>query len=393
MVSGAESVTGMHRLDGQAGSGEDGPLRIGIVAPPWFEVPPQAYGGTEAVVGALVDHLVDLGHEVTLVASGPARTRASHFVQVYATPPSQELGSSAMPEVIDAAQAAEALEDLDLDIVHDHSLAGPLLARGRSVPTVVTMHGPVDGENGDYYGRLGSSVGVVAISDAQRRANPHLNWVGTVHNAVDVPSFPFSADKGRDVVWIGRFCEDKAPHLAIDAARAAGRRIVLAGKLNEPAEREYFDREIRPRLGEDVDYVGEADAVLKRRLYEHAACLLFPIQWEEPFGMVMVEAMACGTPVVATRRGSVPEVVDDGRTGIIVDEVSDLPAAIARAEDLDPRACRAWVREHFDLPVMARGYEGVYRSLIARSRGDRPGGPSRDRTGDAAGGAQLHRVA
>lgn len=343
-------------------------MRIGVVAPPWFEVPPRGYGGTEAVVGALVDQLVARGHEVTLVASGAPHTNATHFVQVYADPPSSELGTSAMPEVIDAASAGAALDGLDLDIVHDHSLAGPLLARGRRIPTVVTMHGPVSGENGDYYERLGTSVGVVAISAAQRRANARLNWVGTVHNAIDVSSFPFRADKDRSVVWIGRFCDDKSPHLAIDAARAAGRRIVLAGKLNEPDEKEYFDREIRPRLGEDVDYVGEADAALKRKLYAQASCLVFPIQWEEPFGMVMVEAMACGTPVVATRRGSVPEVVVDGHTGFIVDDVDELAGAIERTDTIDPRECRAHVRAHFDLPVMAAGYERVYRSLIARSR-------------------------
>lgn len=344
------------------------PLHIGMVAPPWFEVPPRGYGGTEAVVAALVDELSALGHQVTLVASGRPRTSAAHFVRTYDEPPSDQLGSSALPEVIQAAEAAEALGDLDLDIIHDHSLAGPLLARGRAIPTVTTMHGPVSGPNGDYYARLGTSVGVVAISDAQRQSTHALNWVGTVHNAIDVDSFPYRPEKDPDVLWIGRFCEDKGAHLAIDAARAAGRHIVLAGKLNEPAEREYFEREITPRLGPDVDYVGEADAHLKRELYARASCLVFPIQWEEPFGMVMVEAMACGTPVVATRRGSVPEVVADGRTGIIVDDVGDLATAIARADDLDPAACRRRARLHFDLPVMAAGYVAVYRQLIAACR-------------------------
>ncbi len=344
------------------------PLRVGMVAPPWFELPPKGYGGTEAVVAALVDQLADRGHEVTVVASGTKRTKAARHVAVYDEPPSALLGASAMPEVILAAEAARVLDELDLDVVHDHSLAGPLLARGRAIPTVVTVHGPVTGENGDYLARLGRTVDLVAISDAQRRLAPHLNWVGTVHNAIDVSSFPYRESKDPELLWIGRFSPDKGAHLAIDAARAAGRRILLAGKLNEAPEHEYFEREIRPRLGAGVEYVGEADAQLKRELFSRAACLVFPIQWEEPFGMVMVEAMACGTPVVATRRGSVPEVVAHGRTGIVVDDVDDLVRAIGEASELDPAECRAHVERRFDLPVMAAGYERVYRMLAEGTR-------------------------
>lgn len=344
------------------------PLRIGMVAPPWFTVPPSGYGGTEAVVAALTDQLVARGHEVTLIAAGPAGTRATTHVSTYEEPPSHLLGSSAMPEVVHAAAAARALDELDLDIVHDHSLAGPLLARGREIPTVATMHGPVAGDNGDYFARLGRSVDLVAISHAQRHQAPRLNWVGTVHNAIDLPTFPYRADKDRDLLWIGRFSPDKGAHLAIDAARAAGRRILLAGKCKEPAERAYFEDAVRPRLGPDAEYVGEADATRKRELFARAAALLFPIQWEEPFGMVMIEAMACGTPVIATRRGSVPEVVDDGRTGFVVDDVAGMAAAIARVDDLDPAVCRAHVATHFDLPVMAAGYERIYRMLVEGSR-------------------------
>jgi len=344
------------------------PLRIGMVAPPWFSVPPSGYGGTEAVVAALTDQLAARGHEVTLVAAGAPGTQAARHVSTYPEPPSHLLGASALPEVTHAAATAAALAELELDVVHDHSLAGPLLAVGRETPTVVTMHGPVGGENGEYFARLGRTVDIVAISHAQRRQAPGLNWVGTVHNAIDLASFPFQERKDDELLWIGRFSPDKGAHLAIDAARAAGRRIVLAGKLNEPAERAYFDDAVRPRLGPDAEYVGEADAALKRELFARAACLVFPIQWEEPFGMVMIEAMACGTPVVATRRGSVPEVVDDGRTGVIVDDVAELPAAIARAGELDPAACRAHVAEHFDLPVMAAGYERIYRMLAEGTR-------------------------
>jgi glycosyltransferase involved in cell wall biosynthesis len=347
-------------------------LRIAVVAPPWYELPPRGYGGTEAVVAGLVDRLVERGHEVTLVASGQPGTKAQHFVQVYDAPPSSLLGNP-MPEVQAAAVAADALADLDVDLVHDHSLAGPLLARSRAVPTVATLHGPALGPNGRYFETLGTSVDVVAISASQQRCNPRLNWAGVVHNGIDVESFPYVDRKDDYVLWLGRFSPDKGAHLAIDAARAVGRRMVLAGKLNEPDEYAYFDEAIRPRLGRrngtEAEYVGEADATLKRELFSRAACLAFPIRWEEPFGMVMVEALACGTPVAAIGRGSVPEVIEHGVTGIVVDDEAGFPAAIERAAALAPAACRRHAEERFDLSVMAAGYERIFELLAEGTRG------------------------
>lgn len=347
------------RIDDKAAK----PLRIAMVAPPWFTVPPSAYGGIEAMVADLTDGLVERGHHLTLIAAGKPGTKAQQFIPIYDQPPSARLGQP-MPEVYHAAAAAQVLSGLEVDVVHDHTLAGPLLARGRRTPTVITAHGPVGGEPGDYLARLGDTVDVVAISGAQQAHRPDINWVATVHNSIDVDSFPFGDGNGGYLLFIGRFNPDKGAHLAIDAARAAGRRIVLAGKLNEPAEKSYFDEVIRPRLGSGVEYVGEADAVVKRELYAHAEALLFPVCWEEPFGMVMIEAMACGTPVVALRRGSVPEVVADGRTGIVVDHPNALPAAIDAAASLDRSQCRRQVQEHFDAPVMVAGYEAVYRTIV-----------------------------
>jgi len=281
--------------------GDGPPLRVAMVGPPWFEMPPAGYGGIESVVADLVDQLTDRGHEVVLIGAGEHRTRASRFIQVFPEPPTERLGDS-VPEVMHAAAAAAALQDLDVDVVHDHTLAGPLLAPGRDIPTVVTMHGPVDGELGEYYATLGNTLDVVAISDSQRSINPRLNWVGTVHNAIDVSSFPFQERKSDYVLWLGRFNEDKGAHLAIEAAREAGIKLVLAGKCNEDAERDYFDAYVAPHLGPEVRYVGEADAEFKRELLGSARSLVFPIQWDEPFGMVMIEAMACGTTVVALRR-------------------------------------------------------------------------------------------
>lgn len=341
------------------------PLRIGLVAPPWFEVPPAGYGGIEALVAVLTDALVARGHDVTLIGAGRSRTRA-HFVATFAQPPSARLGES-MPEAVHAATAGALLDALDLDIVHDHSHLGPLLARGRQVPTVVTAHGPVTGEPGDYLHALGDTVHMVAISDAQRALAPRLPWLATVHNAIPVSTFPYREDKDDYLVFLGRMCADKAPELAIALARATGRRLVMAAKINEPHEREYFDEVVRPLLGHDIDWVGEADGVLKRELLSRAAALVFPIQWEEPFGLVMVEAMACGTPVVALRRGSVPEVVADGVTGFVADSLQEMVTAIGRLDQLRAADCRALVEERFDVDVMAAGYEQAYRDALAEA--------------------------
>lgn len=339
------------------------PLRIAMIAPPWFTVPPQGYGGVENMCADLVDGLVKRGHEVTLIGAGIPGTKAGRFEVTYLEPPSDRLGEP-LPEVLHTAAVARILALLDVDLVHDHTLAGPLLARGRALPTVVTMHGPVAGEPGEYYRQLGDTVSLVALSAAQRRAAPDLAWRGTVHNAVDVTSFPFRADKEEMVLFLGRLHPDKGVHLAIDAARGAGLPIVVAGKCTEPVELEYFRTFIEPRLGPDVTIFGPADAAAKRDLLARAAALVFPILWEEPFGMVMIEAMACGTPVVALRRGAVPEVVDDGVTGILCDDPAELSAAITAARDLSPAACRAHVENCFDAASMVGGYEAVYREVL-----------------------------
>lgn len=333
-----------------------------MIAPPWFSVPPSGYGGIEAMVAGLVAGLVARGHHVTLVGAGEDETAAQRFHAVFPQPPSARLGEPVL-EVLHAATAAALLEGQEVDLVHDHTLAGPLLARGRAVPTVVTAHGPVRGEPGDYLAALGQSVDVVAISSAQRRLRPDVNWLTTVYNGIDVASFPVGRGDGGYVLFLGRFSADKGAHLAIDAARATGRRLVLAGKVNEPPEKDYFADAVAPRLGRGVEYVGEADAATKRELLGGAEALLFPVCWDEPFGLVMVEAMACGTPVVALRRGSVPEIVVHGETGFVVDDPDDLARAVAAVGVLDRRRCRSRA-ELFDTARMVDGYEASYRAVV-----------------------------
>ena len=339
-------------------------LRVAMVAPPWYELPPRGYGGIESVCADLVDGLCARGLRVTLIGAGRNGTRAA-FVATADQPQYPRLGVT-MPDAVHAAALPGILAGLDVDLVHDHSLLGPLTAGGRCVPTVVTVHGPVQGEFGDYYARLGSRVELVALSAAQRADAPGLNWAGTVHNAVDVRSFPFRADKSDYALFLGRVSPDKGLLDAITAAGRAGVELVVAAKAVEPAERSYFEDVVRPLLGPGVHWAGEVDGAAKRLLLARARCLLFPISWSEPFGMVMIEALACGTPVVALRRGSVPEVVRDGVTGLVCDSVEQLPGALRRVAELAPAACRADALARFDVARMCEDYLGVYRRVLGR---------------------------
>jgi glycosyltransferase involved in cell wall biosynthesis len=248
--------------------------------------------------------------------------------------------------------------------VHDHSLAGPLAAGSREAATIVTAHGPVEGEMGYYYGHLDPRVRLVAISDAQRDNAPDLPWVGHVYNAVPVDEYPFSDIKEDVAVFLGRMHPTKAPHIAIRAARAAGLPLILAGKCTEPLELDYFENEVKPLLGPDVEWVGELETEPKKQCLQRARCLVFPIQWNEPFGIVMAEAMACGTPVVALKGGSVSEVVLDGVTGFVCRNESELPDRIKMIDKIDPVGCRKHVQETFNIEKMVSGYESIYLDVV-----------------------------
>ena len=333
------------------------PLRIGVVAPPWYEIPPAAYGGIEWLCAWLVDGLVARGHQVTLVGVGRGRTRA-RFLRTLDHPQAARLGGS-LPEALHTALAARLLDGLDLDVVHDHSLIGPLMAGSRPAPTLVTVHGDLLGELGAYYRALGDQVGLVAISHAQRRTAPGLPWVGTVPNGIPVDEYPYREAKANFALFLGRMSPVKGAHLAIDAARAAGIPLVVAAKCSEPQERAYFEREVRPRLGHGVSWLGEVGGARKKDLLARARCLLFPVRWEEPFGLVMVEALACGTPVVALRGGAVSEVVEHGRSGLVGGSPEELPELLKQVTGISPAACRERARR-FDVAAMVAGYEGLY---------------------------------
>jgi glycosyltransferase involved in cell wall biosynthesis len=314
----------------------------------------------------LADGLVVRGHRVITIGAGPQGTKAEH-IATYDDPPSSRIGER-WPEVVHAAQVARMLAQLDVDIIHDHSLAGPLSAASRTAPTVVTAHFTTVGEPGLYYDAIAGDVELVAISDAQRRNAPHLPWATTVHNALHIDEAPFQPVKGDHLVFLGRMNEEKGVAEAIDVARRAGRRLVIAGKCQEPIEKEYFNQVIRPRLGSDVEWIGEVYAADKWSFLGEAAGLLFPIAWEEPFGMVMIEAMATGTPVLGFNRGAVPEVIVDGVTGFICRDLDHMVDAVDHLADLDPAVCRQHVRDHFDVSVMVEGYERIYREALAKHR-------------------------
>jgi glycosyltransferase involved in cell wall biosynthesis len=250
-------------------------------------------------------------------------------------------------------------------VIHDNSLVGPLVATARSSPTVVTAHGPVDGEFGSYYDRIAPGVTMVSISQAQQDAAPHLPWIRTIYNAVPVSQYPFETDKDDYALFLGRMNPTKGVHIAIDIAKRAGIPLRIAAKCSEPEEHRYFEEEVAPRLDDGIEWIGEVDGPAKKDLLKKARCLLFPIQWEEPFGIVMVEAMTCGTPVVALRRGSVEEVVEDGLTGFIGDEPDELVDLILKVDEIDPKACRSRVEELFGAETMVEGYIEVFEQVQA----------------------------
>jgi glycosyltransferase involved in cell wall biosynthesis len=315
------------------------------------------------VVADLAHGLAEAGHEVDLVTIGESRA-AVPLVVTSQGGLSDRLGS-ALPEVRHLALARQHILESCPDVVHDHTLSGPLLSAGLPCPMVHTVHGNPIGEYGDYLRALGDSVHLVAISQAQRNLAADLNWAGTVPNAIRVGEFPFRSDKQDQVVFLGRFNEEKAPHLAIDVARAAGRRIELIGRCAEPAERAYFDAEIAPRLGDDAVYVGEVEHAEKLERLSRAAAFVFPLQWDEPFGLVIIESLACGTPVVALARGAVPEILRDGVTGFVRENLAELPEALSQIDRISPAECRADVERRYDVATMVQGYLDVYADVLA----------------------------
>ncbi|HEX5415270.1 MAG TPA: glycosyltransferase family 4 protein [Chloroflexota bacterium] len=336
-----------------------------MLAPLYESVPPTQYGGTERVVYYLVEELVARGHDVTLFASGGSRTSAR---LIEASPRPVEL----MPRLTDAIgfhllQLGMAFDRADeFDVIHSHCdfRAFPF-GRLTSVPVLNTCHNRLDSPELQALARAYPEAAVTALSRNQQRQLPAARWLGVCHNGIPVDKFPFAANPGNYLAFVGRVSPEKGPVAAIEAARQVGMPLKIAAKIN-CWEEDYFEAEIKSRLDPpEVEFVGQLDELTKREFLAGAAALLFPISWPEPFGMVMIEAMASGTPVLAYPVGSVPEVVDPGITGFLCRDVDELAARVDDAINLDRAACRAQVATRFSASAMADAYEAAYRRLLA----------------------------
>lgn len=352
-------------------------VRIGLLAPPFVRVPPKRYGGTERVVAALADALVERGHDVTLFASSDSETRANLVPTIGEPAWDDTRFAENGPFWTLGVERAYRRAD-DLDVMHNHSdfYAYPL-ARRAPFPTVTTQHWRMDlPELVPLYEEYAEQP-LVAVSKAQRRPLPQANWVATVYHGLAADLYHAETRRGRYLVFCGRLAREKGAHTAIQAAIHSGIPIKVAGRrptglrTDEEArhEREYWADVLRPLLRHPlVEHLGEIGDDEKQELYGGALATLFPISWPEPFGLVLIESLACGTPVIATPVGSVPEVIADGVTGYHCRSVEDYVHAIRRVEDLDRARCRAEFDARFTAEAMAAAYERVYATVVAEGR-------------------------
>lgn len=340
-----------------------------MLAPPWIPVPPRGYGGVESVVSVLTEALVARGHDVTLFAAPGSRTSAR--LRTLLAAPHPEAIERSIYEADHVARAFGAIEEAEadhspFDILHDHCGAVALAMADRiDVPLLHTVHGPFTEDMYGFYAEHGEKAAIVAISRFQRaRAPSALRGAAVIPNPIEAARWPLLRMKDPFLLWVGRMTEEKGPHRAIAAARAAGRPLVLAGPV-QPGQEEFFARMVEPHLdGNRISYVGEIAGREKVQAFSRAAALLMPIRWPEPFGMVMVEAMACGTPVLAFREGSTSEVVEEGVSGFVVDDEAEMAAAVAGLGEIDPEACRASAERRFGSAAIAARYEAAYGRAV-----------------------------
>lgn len=339
-----------------------------MVAPPWIPVPAPSYGGIEEVVRLLARGLVARGHQVTLFAA-PGSSSAADVVPLLEEAHPESIEHS----LVEASHVAATFDAIDaageggepFDVVHDHCPAVMLAMADRlRQPVVHTLHGPFDDERDELYRLHGQKALLVAISQSQRAEAPEgvtVDWV--IPNPVDLDEWPFSAVKDDSLLFMGRMDPDKGPDRAIAAAKAAGSRLILAGPVQED-HREYFAADVAPMVDDDeIRYAGTVGGDERQRLFARSKGLLMPIEWPEPFGLVMVEALATGTPVIAFDRGSASEIVRDGENGFLVATTEEMAKAIGRLHEIDPKACRASVETTFGLPHVLEEYERAYAAV------------------------------
>ncbi len=339
-------------------------MRVGLIAPPWLPVPPHAYGGTEVVVDVLARGLRKAGVEVRLFATGdsicPVPCSFAYLIS------QRERMNQTVPELYQALSAYECLTDVDL--IHDHTTVGPVVSSLMGgVPVVTTNHGPFTDEVRRIYRSVDDRVEIVAISHAQASQAGEVRISRVIHHGLDRDTYRAGPGTGGYLLFLGRMAADKGVHIAARVARASGRRLLIAARMRERLERRYFREQVEPLLGGDVVFLGEADQQTKNRLLADAIALINPIHWDEPFGLVMIEALASATPVIAFPEGAAPEIVDDGVTGFLPRDEAEMVQAVGDLGTIDRDACRHSFEERFSAERMVAEYLDLYESVLRKS--------------------------
>jgi glycosyltransferase involved in cell wall biosynthesis len=345
-------------------------MRIALIAPPWLAVPPPSYGGTEAVIDELARGLATAGHEVVLYTTGDS-TCPVPKAWTYETAQTSRIGEA----VVELRHLLFAYEwARDADVIHDHTVVGPVLAAARGDRRVVTTnHGPFDAELTPVYRSIAERIPVIAISHDQARTAGDIPIARIIHHGVDPTRFAVGQGRGGYVAFLGRMAPSKGIDIAISAAKRAGTPLLIAAKMRDQAEYDYFRQVIEPMLDADAEYVGELSRAGAVEFLGNASALLNPIRWHEPFGMVMIESLACGTPVIGFPHGSAPEIVEHGRTGYLCRDPDEMVVALGEIDSLDRGACRRSVEERFSTTRMVERHLELYTEVAARQR-VRPGG-------------------
>jgi glycosyltransferase involved in cell wall biosynthesis len=339
-------------------------MRIAQIAPIIERVPPKKYGGTERVVHALTEELVKRGHDVTLFASGDSLTTA-HLKSIYP----KGLRDARLNDLYGANHfsmlnigLAYAMQD-EFDIIHDHnsslSIATANLAK---TPVVMTMHGPFTPEVRRLFKELRKPY-IVSISNAQARSAPELHYAGTVHNGLSMEKYPWSATHDGYLLFVGRISMEKGVHFAISTAQALDLPLIIAAKL-EPLDRPYYQEYIEPYLSDQIRWIGEVEEDERNKLMSRALCFLHPVTWPEPFGLTLIESMACGTPVVAFSMGSIPEIIRNKKTGFVVHDLQGMIESVEAIAMIDRKRCRRYSIKNFSAYRMTNGYESIYQQIL-----------------------------
>lgn len=341
-------------------------MRVAVIAPPWLPVPPPAYGGTEAVVDALASGLASIGHEVVLFAH-PDSTCPVPICSIVPPSDTKPMGRASI-EIEHAVGAYRQVATGGFDVVSDHTIAGPVhCCAYPQLPVVATNHNPFSRTRNAIYATLIGRGAIVAISHSHARST-HLPMAAVIHHGIDVDAFPFGTGGGGYLAMLTRMSPDKGVRRAIEIARRAGAKLLIAAKVGDSQEHEYFDAVIRPQLYGDIEFLGEVGFGEKQRLLADATALLNPIEWSEPFGMAMLESLACGTPVIATPRGAAPEIVVHGVSGFLTETDDDLVDAVGKIGGLDRYACRQRAIDEFSVTAMAQRYASAFGDEIERHR-------------------------